>query len=89
MGPTLLGMDHVRACLGQYDEALEGMLKTLRWLESLKQTRYQLIAYDLIGHLLIEACPDPAHLVLGACLKFCLGDHAGAIQIVEKKPREQ
>jgi tetratricopeptide (TPR) repeat protein len=54
MGPTLLGMDHVRACLGQYDEALEGMLKTLRWLESLKQFRYQLIAYDLIGHLLID-----------------------------------
>src|SRR3989442_10433517 len=54
MGPTLLGMDHVRGCLGQYDEALEGMLKTLRWLESLKQTRYQLIAYDLIGYLLID-----------------------------------
>jgi tetratricopeptide (TPR) repeat protein len=44
----------VRACLGQYDEALEGMFKTLRWLESLQQFRYQLIAYDLIGHLLIE-----------------------------------
>ena len=55
MGPTLLGLDHLRACAGQYDEALSGMLGTLRWLESLKQIRYQLIAYDLIGHLLIDA----------------------------------
>jgi tetratricopeptide (TPR) repeat protein/transcriptional regulator with XRE-family HTH domain len=55
MGPTLLGIDHVRACAGKYDEALSGMLKTLRWLEGLKQIRYQLIAYDLIGHLLIDA----------------------------------
>jgi tetratricopeptide (TPR) repeat protein/DNA-binding XRE family transcriptional regulator len=54
IGPALLGLDHVRACSGQYDEALEGMLKTLRWLEGLKQTRYQLIAYDLLGHLLME-----------------------------------
>jgi tetratricopeptide (TPR) repeat protein len=54
MGPTLLGLDHVRACSGQYDEALSGMLKTLRWLEGLKHIRYQLIAYDLLGHLLLE-----------------------------------
>ena len=54
MGPTLLGLDHVRACTGRYDEALSGMTKTLRWLESLKQSRYQLIAYDLLAHLLIE-----------------------------------
>jgi tetratricopeptide (TPR) repeat protein len=55
MGPTLLGIDHVRACAGKYDEALSGMLKTLRWLEGLKQIRYQLIAYDLLGHLLIDS----------------------------------
>jgi tetratricopeptide (TPR) repeat protein len=54
MGPTLLGIDHVHACTGRYDEALDGMLKTLRWLEGLKQIRYQLIAYDLLGHLLID-----------------------------------
>jgi tetratricopeptide (TPR) repeat protein len=54
MGPTLLGLDHIRACAGKYDEALDGMNKTLRWLESVKQIRYQLIAYDLLGHLLIE-----------------------------------
>src|SRR5258708_22296209 len=30
------------------------MMKTLRWLESLKQVRYQLIAYDFMGHLLLD-----------------------------------
>jgi len=54
MGPTLLGIDHVRACTGRYGEAWTGMTKTLRWLESLRQTRYQLIAYDLMGLLLID-----------------------------------
>jgi len=54
MGPTLLGIDHVRACTGHYGEAWAGMQKTLRWLESLKQPRYQLIAYDFIGHLLLD-----------------------------------
>ena len=55
MGPTLFGLDHLSACAGRYDEALAGMMKTLRWLESVKQPRYQLIGYDFIGHLLLEA----------------------------------
>jgi tetratricopeptide (TPR) repeat protein len=55
MGPTLFGLDHLRACAGHYDEALAGMMKTLRWLESVKQARYQLIGYDFIAHLLLEA----------------------------------
>lgn len=54
MGPTLLGLDHVRACTGDYGAAWAGMMKTLRWLESLKQLRYQFIAYDFIGHLLLD-----------------------------------
>jgi len=54
LGPTLLGLDHVRACTGRYGEAWTGMRKTLRWLESLGQTRYQLIAHDFIGHLLLD-----------------------------------
>jgi tetratricopeptide (TPR) repeat protein/transcriptional regulator with XRE-family HTH domain len=54
MGPTLLGLDHVRACTGDYGTAWSGTVKTLHWLESLKQVRYQLIAYDLIGHLLLD-----------------------------------
>jgi len=54
LGPTLLGLDHVRACTGSYGEAWSGMQKTLRWLESLGQVRYQLIAYDFAGHLLLD-----------------------------------
>ena len=54
MGPTLLGLDHVRACTGNYGAAWTGMMNTLRWLESLKQVRYQFIAYDFIGHLLLD-----------------------------------
>lgn len=54
MGPTLLGLDHVRACTGRYGEAWAGMRKTLRWLENLGQVRYQLIAYDFIAHLLLD-----------------------------------
>jgi tetratricopeptide (TPR) repeat protein/transcriptional regulator with XRE-family HTH domain len=53
-GPTLLGLDHVRACTGRYGEAWAGMQKTLHWLESLSQVRYQLIAFDCIGHLLLD-----------------------------------
>jgi len=55
MGPTLLGLDHLRACAGRIDEAREGMMQTLRWLEGLGHIRYQLIAYDLLGHLLLQA----------------------------------
>ena len=54
MGPTLLGLDHVRACTGRYGEAWTGLTRTLRWLESLRQTRYQLMAYDFLGNLLLD-----------------------------------
>jgi tetratricopeptide (TPR) repeat protein len=54
MGPTLLGLDHARACTGHYGAAWTGMLKTLRWLQNLKHVRYQLIAYDFLGHLLLD-----------------------------------
>jgi tetratricopeptide (TPR) repeat protein/transcriptional regulator with XRE-family HTH domain len=54
MGPTLLGLDHVRACTGKAEEALAGMAKTLRWLERVKHFRYQLIAHDLLGYLLLD-----------------------------------
>jgi tetratricopeptide (TPR) repeat protein/transcriptional regulator with XRE-family HTH domain len=53
-GPTLLGLDHARACSGHYGEAWSGMQKTLHWLENLNQVRYQLIAADCIGHLLLD-----------------------------------
>lgn len=54
VGPTVLALDHVRACTGRYGEAWSGLQETLRWLESLAQVRYQLIAYDFIGHLLLD-----------------------------------
>lgn len=54
LGPTLLGLDHARACTGHYGEAWLGMQKTLHWLESLNQVRYQFIATDCIGHLLLD-----------------------------------
>jgi len=53
-GPTLIGLDHVRACTGRYGEAWSGMQKTLHWLESLSQVRYQLIALVSIGQLLLD-----------------------------------
>jgi len=53
-GPTLLGIDHVRACTGHYGEAWTGMLKTLHWLENLSQVRYQFIAMDFLGYLLLD-----------------------------------
>lgn len=53
-GPTLIGIDHARACTGRYGEAWSAMQKTLHWLESLRQVRYQLIALDCIGHLLLD-----------------------------------
>ena len=54
IGPTLLGLDHARACTGRYGEAWLRMGETLRWLESLQQVRYQLIAHDFLGHLLLD-----------------------------------
>ena len=54
IGPTLLGLDHVRACTGDYGPAWLRMRETLAWLESLKQVRYQLIAHDFMGHLLLD-----------------------------------
>ena len=54
IGPTLLGLDHVRACTGDYGPAWLRMRETLAWLESLKQVRYQFIAHDFLGHLLLD-----------------------------------
>ena len=54
LGPTLLGLDHVRACTGRYGEAWPGMQRTLQPLQSLGQLRYQFIALDAIGHLLLD-----------------------------------
>jgi tetratricopeptide (TPR) repeat protein/transcriptional regulator with XRE-family HTH domain len=54
LGPTLLGRDHAWACMGRYGQAWSGMRETLRSLESLGQVRYQFIAHDFIGLLLLD-----------------------------------
>lgn len=53
-GPILLGRDHVRACTGRYGDAFEGMSRTLRWLESVQQTRYLLMAHEFLAELLLD-----------------------------------
>lgn len=54
MGPMLLGIDYVRACLGRYGAAWTGMMRTLGWLESVKLKRYQVVAHVFMVHLLLD-----------------------------------
>lgn len=54
LSPTLLGLDHVHACLGRYGQAWTGMSRTLQGLRSAGHARYELIACDLMGSLLID-----------------------------------
>ena len=54
LSPTLLGLDHVRACLGRYGQAWTGMSRTLQGLRSAGHLRYEMIACDLMGGLLID-----------------------------------
>ncbi len=58
IGPTLLGLHHVRACTGHYGDAWTGMTEDLRWLQSVHHVRYQLIAFDFLGHLLLDIGQD-------------------------------
>jgi hypothetical protein len=46
--------DHVRACTGEYADAWSRIAETLRWLESLKLTRYQLAGNMFLGMLLLD-----------------------------------
>jgi tetratricopeptide (TPR) repeat protein len=52
--PTRLGLDCVRACLGEYAAALQGMRQTIRSIERLKLPRYQVMAYELLTSLLLD-----------------------------------
>ncbi|MDQ6629782.1 MAG: AAA family ATPase [Pseudomonadota bacterium] len=54
MSPTLLGLYHVRACMGRYGEAWTGLVRTLEGLRSAGHVRYELIARDLMGCLLVD-----------------------------------
>ncbi len=54
VGPSQLGLSHVHACMGRYGEAWTGMTQMLHRLDQLGQTRYRLIAYGLLGILLLD-----------------------------------
>ncbi|MBA3775825.1 MAG: tetratricopeptide repeat protein, partial [Betaproteobacteria bacterium] len=54
MGPLLIAQDHVRSCLGDYSEAWDGLNETLRRLEALKLVRYQIMAYNMLGYVLLD-----------------------------------
>ena len=41
-------------CLGEYAAALHSMRQTIRSLERLKLTRYQVMAYELLASLLLD-----------------------------------
>jgi tetratricopeptide (TPR) repeat protein len=76
LGPTLLGRDHVRACIGRYGEAWAGMQQSLRQLQELGQVRYQFIALDAIAHLLLDLGQDALaleHLQRGQALALHTG----------------
>lgn len=65
ISPTLLGLDHVRACVGRYGEAWTGMVRTLAGLRGAGQVRYELMARDLMACLLIDlGLHDPAVVLL-------------------------
>lgn len=54
MGPIRICRDMARACTGAYSEAWAGMSATLQRLESLKLFRYQLMACNMLGYLLLD-----------------------------------
>ncbi|MDB5896404.1 MAG: transcriptional regulator, family [Ramlibacter sp.] len=55
LGPSVIGRAHALAGLGRGDEALVGLEEALPQLETLGLVRYQLMAQDAIGSLLLEA----------------------------------
>jgi len=65
MGPLLIARDHVRSCLGEYAEAWAGLHETLKRLETLKLARYQIMAYNMLGYLLLDLnlCAEAADLL--------------------------
>lgn len=53
-GPIRICQDMARACSGSYRTAWEGMNATLRRLESHKLVRYQIMACNMLGYLLLD-----------------------------------
>ena len=58
IGPIRIAQSHIRHCLGQFGEAWQGLNETLKQLESLHLVRYQIMACNMLGHLLIDLSLD-------------------------------
>ncbi|MEO7403299.1 MAG: tetratricopeptide repeat protein, partial [Burkholderiales bacterium] len=58
IGPLRIAQDHARSSLGRYGEAWIGLNETLKQLESLKLVRYQIMACNMLGHLLLDLSLD-------------------------------
>ncbi|MFN0299886.1 MAG: AAA family ATPase [Burkholderiales bacterium] len=58
IGPLRIARDHIRHCLGQFGEAWQGLNETLTQLESLNLVRYQIMACNMLGHLLLDLSLD-------------------------------
>ncbi|MSQ18610.1 MAG: hypothetical protein EXR39_03405 [Betaproteobacteria bacterium] len=58
IGPLRIARDHIRHCLGQFGEAWQGLNETLKRLEELHLVRYQMMACNMLGHLLLDLSLD-------------------------------
>ena len=54
LGPTMIGRAFARAALGRYGEAWADLNEALPRLEALKLVRYQIMAHDALGSLLLD-----------------------------------
>ncbi|WP_176491282.1 AAA family ATPase [Polaromonas sp. AET17H-212] len=54
LGPTLIGRAHVRVALGSFAEAWADLNEALPRLETLGLVRYQMMAHDALGCLLLD-----------------------------------
>ena len=71
LGPTLIGRAHVQVALGKFSEAWADLNEALPRLETLGLVRYQIMAHDALGCLLLDLnLPGQAlqHFERGLCL---------------------
>lgn len=54
LGPTLIGRSHVRVALGKFGEAWADLNEAMPRLERLGLVRYQIMAHDALGCLLLD-----------------------------------
>lgn len=61
LGPTLIGRAHVQLALGKFGSAWADLNEALPRLETLRLHRYQIMAHDALGCLLLDLNrPEPA-----------------------------